>query len=71
MTSGRPFSDREIEFIKEHMNEKYPSVLARHLGIHYADDNGGFRSKKSVASLIRRLTEPPQPKRRQAIQQKP
>lgn len=55
MTSGKPFSKRELAFIRQHMNEKYPSVIARHLGQHYSEDNGGSRSTKAVASVMLKM----------------
>jgi hypothetical protein len=55
MGSGRPFSQRELKFIREHLDEKYPSVIARHLGLHYSEDNGGSRSSKSVAAQMKKL----------------
>jgi hypothetical protein len=55
MTSGKPFSAREIEFVKQNLHEKYPSIIARHLGLYYPEDNGGYRSKKAVSSLMNRL----------------
>lgn len=52
MTSGKPFSKEEDDFIRLNCNEKYPSVIARYLGIHYSEHNGGFRSTKSVAERM-------------------
>ena len=49
MTSGKPFTAREDDFIKQNCNEQYPSLIARALAVHYSEDNGGSRSTKSVA----------------------
>jgi len=58
MTSGKPFSPNEIAFVRSHLHEKYPSVIARALGQYYPEDNGGSRSTKSVAILMQKLREP-------------
>lgn len=55
MTSGKPFSDREIACVRQMMHEKYPVVIARHLGQHYAEDNGGSRSTWAVGNLMKKL----------------
>ena len=55
MASGKPLSDREKAFIKENMREKFPSVLARHLAMHYSADNNGSRSTRTVQEYIRKL----------------
>lgn len=55
MTSGKKFTDREIAFVRAHLHEKYPSVIARALGQYFPDDNGGSRSTKSVSLLIQKL----------------
>lgn len=58
MTSGKPFSPREIAFVKTHLHEKYPSVIARALGQYFPEDNGGSRGTKSVSKLMQKLREP-------------
>ena len=72
MTQGKPFAPEEDAFIKANCNEKYPSVIARYLGTHYPDLNGGFRSTKAVAERMTywveqlnpmRTTDPTQPKK--------
>jgi hypothetical protein len=60
MSSGKPFTAREIEFVRQNMHEKYPSVIARALGQYYPEDNGGSRSTKSVSILMTRLRHPDQ-----------
>lgn len=57
MTSGKPFSPNEIAFVKTHLHEKYPSVIARALGQYYPEDNGGSRSTWSVRELMKKLQE--------------
>jgi len=64
MTSGKPFTAREIEFVRQNLHEKYPSVIARHLGLYYPEDNGGSRNTKAVSNLMNRLRNPePKPTR--------
>lgn len=58
MTSGKPFSPNEIAFVRAHLHEKYPSVIARALGQYYPEDNGGSRSTKAVSKLMQKLREP-------------
>lgn len=58
MTSGKPFSPNEIAFVRAHLHEKYPSVIARALGQYFPEDNGGTRGTKAVAKLMQRLKEP-------------
>lgn len=58
MTSGKPFSANEIAFVKAHLHEKYPSVIARALGQYFPDDNGGSRGTKAVSMLMQKLREP-------------
>jgi hypothetical protein len=55
MVSGKPLTDRERRFIEENRNEKFPTVLARHLALHYAEDNNGSRSTRTVQEYIRKL----------------
>jgi hypothetical protein len=56
MTSGKPFSPREIAYIESHTHE-YPSVIARHLGKHFSEDNLGYRSAASVSTYMRKYIE--------------
>ena len=55
MTSGIPFSKEEIEYIKQHNQHEFPSVIARGLAFHFREYNGGYRSKESVIQIMRRL----------------
>lgn len=55
MASGKPLTDREKAFIRANRTEKFPSILARHLGLHYSEDNGGSRSTRTVQEYIRKL----------------
>jgi len=55
MTSGKPFSRPELEFIWSNMNEKFPSVVARAISIVFCKYNGGYRSREAVAAIMRRF----------------
>jgi hypothetical protein len=55
MASGKPLTDRERRFIEENRNEKFPSVLARHLSLYYSSENNGSRSTRCVQEYIREL----------------
>ena len=70
MTSGKPFSPNEIAFVRAHLHEKYPSVIARALGQYYPEDNGGSRSTWSVRELMKKLQEP-EPENRHEKKAKP
>ena len=65
MTSGKPLSQREKAFIEQWAEEKYPSVIARHLGAYYAEDNGGSRSTQTVRNYIQEMKAREQKKQRQ------
>lgn len=54
MASGKPLSDREKAFIIANINEKFPTIIARHLALYYADDNGGSRSTWTVQEFVRK-----------------
>lgn len=58
MASGKPLSDREKAFIAANRTEKFPSVLARHLGLHYSADNGGSRCTETVKIYLKSLDAP-------------
>ena len=55
MVSGKPLSGREKAFISLWADEAFPTVIARHLAIHYSDDNGGSRSTQTVRNYIQTL----------------
>ena len=55
MVSGKPLTDRERRFIEENRNEKFPSILARHLGLYYSEDNGGSRCTETVKIYLKSL----------------
>jgi hypothetical protein len=57
MTSGKPLSEREKAFIAQWADEQFPTVIARHLAIHYSDDNGGSRSTQTVRNYIQELKD--------------
>ena len=54
MVSGKPLSKREQAFILANIDEKFPTVIARHLALYYGEDNGGSRSTWTVQEFIRR-----------------
>ena len=58
MASGKPLSDKEKAFIRANRTEKFPSVLARHLGLHYSADNGGSRCTETVKIYLKSLDAP-------------
>lgn len=58
MASGKPLTDREKAFIAANRTEKFPSVLARHLGLHYSADNGGSRCTETVKIYLKSLDAP-------------
>jgi len=58
MASGKPLSDKEKAFIAANRTEKFPSVLARHLGLHYSADNGGSRCTETVKIYLKSLDAP-------------
>lgn len=64
MTSGKPLSNAEKKLIAQYPNE-WPAVLARHLAMHYREDNGGSRSAATVrryqAELAAQETAPEEP----------
>jgi len=66
VTSGKPLSAREKAFIELWADEKFPTVIARHLGAYYAEDNGGARSTQTVRNYFRGLKAREQKKQRQA-----
>lgn len=65
MTSGKPLSEREKACIEQWAEEKYPSVIARHLGAYYTEDNGGSRSTQTVRNYIQEMKAREQKKQRQ------
>ena len=65
MTSGKPLSQREKAFIEQWADEKFPAVIARHLAIHYSDDNGGSRNTQTVRNYIQEMKAREQKKQRQ------
>lgn len=65
MTSGKPLSQREKAFIEQWADEKFPAVIARHLGVYYTEDNGGSRSTQTVRNYIQEMKAREQKKQRQ------
>lgn len=66
MTSGKPLSAREKAFIELWADEKFPTVIARHLGAYYAEDNGGSRSTQTVRNYILEVKAREQKRQKQA-----
>lgn len=71
MTSGKPLSEREKAFIERWADEKFPTVIARHLGVYYAEDNGGSRSAQAVRNYIQALKTREQKTEKQGRRPKP
>ena len=64
MTSGIPFSRQEIDYVKQHSPNEFPSIIARGLATKFREYNGGSRSTKAVALLMKQIHEgtiPPDP----------
>ena len=57
MTSGIPFSPQEIAYVKAHSPKEFPSVIARGLATKFREYNGGTRSTKAVAMLMKKIWE--------------
>jgi hypothetical protein len=76
MVSGKPLSKEEKKCIELMRSEKFPSIIARHLTIHYSQYNNGSRSTRCVQEYIRHLDEmarapPPTPKKTRSRAPKP
>ncbi len=56
MTSGKPYTRPELEFISANLHEKFPSIIARSLATIFWEYNGGYRSRDSVANIMARLS---------------
>jgi len=59
LTSGQPLTKREKKYIKAHHQRKFPSVIARELGVKYPEDNGGERTDTCVKRYVKKLVNPP------------
>ena len=57
MASGKPLSPRERKFIEDNRHEKFPSVIARHLTMFYAEDNNGSRCTETVKIYIKKVKD--------------
>jgi len=55
MASGKPLHAVEKRVIEEMQNEKFPTVIARHLPMNYGEFNGGSRATSTVQAYIRTL----------------
>lgn len=71
MTSGKPLSQREKAFIEQWADERFPAVIARHLGAYYAEDNGGSRSTQTIRNYIREVKAREQKRQKPARTPKP
>ena len=58
MASGKPLTDREKAFIRANRDEKFPTIIARHLTMFYAEDNGGSRCTETVKIYLKSLDAP-------------
>ena len=54
MVSGKPLSEREKKYIREHYPEKFKSQIANELGELFEQDNSGSREVRSVRKFIKR-----------------
>lgn len=54
MTSGKPFSKDEEQYIRTHCRGMFASMLARNLVILFPKDNGGERDSESVKRFMKR-----------------
>ena len=54
---GRPFSENELEYIREHKDQKFASQMADELAALFPGDNGGYRNPDSIKHMLKRLTE--------------
>ncbi len=57
MTSGIPFSRQEIDYVKQHSPNEFPSIIARGLSVAFNEYNKGKRSKEGVAILMRAIRD--------------
>jgi len=54
---GRPFSENELEYIREHKDQKFASQMAQELAALFPGDNGGYRNPDSIRHVLKRLAE--------------
>jgi hypothetical protein len=59
VVSGKPLSKRERAFIEANIDEKFPTIIARHLALYYSEDNGGSRCTETVKIYIKSLMRAP------------
>lgn len=59
MASGKPLHWVEKKVIEQMRDEKFPTVIARHLALHYSEYNGGSRATSTVQAYIRSLSRAP------------
>ena len=57
MASGQPFSEREKQFIRDHADCMSHGMIAQELSRRFPEDNGGYRSWRSVRSFRYRVSK--------------
>jgi hypothetical protein len=55
MASGKPLHAVEKRVIEQMQDEKFPTIIARHLTMNYSQYNGGSRATSTVQAYIRTL----------------
>ena len=55
MASGKPLHAVEKRVIEQMQDEKFPTIIARHLAMNYGEYNGGTRATSTVQTYIRTL----------------
>jgi hypothetical protein len=55
MASGKPLHAVEKRVIEQMQDEKFPTIIARHLTMNYSQYNGGSRATSTVQAYIRAL----------------
>jgi len=54
---GRPFTENELDYIREHKDCKFASEMAIELVKLFPNDNGGSRNPVSIKHALKRLAE--------------
>ncbi|MCK9592324.1 MAG: hypothetical protein M0Q91_10000 [Methanoregula sp.] len=57
MASGQPFSEREKQFIRDNADCMSHGMIAHELSKRFPEDNGGYRSWRSVRSFRYRVSK--------------
>ena len=54
MTSGRPLTEDEKDYIREHKEEMFFAQIARELGERFFEDNNGERCAATVRRFVQK-----------------